>query len=259
MKRILFASLMLAFLSGPVSAKQGDWNRYDSRYFVIYYRNAPLDFVKNVAETAEELYSEIARSLGFMRYRSWGAEERGVIYIHDDKEAYKKHAQNLEWSGGMAIISRKEIVTYAAASGFFDSTLPHELGHIIFREFIGYNPVPVWLDEGVAMYQEKAKRWGANKTVLAAMEQGKFLPLTELTAKRLQAEKSEEIINIFYAESASIVYYMIVELGEYRFENFCRRLSDGVPFEEALKKSYGRFNDIKQLNDAWVDFLKSQK
>ena len=52
---------------------------------------------------------------------------------------------------------------------------------------------------------------------------------------------------------------MIVELGESRFELFCRRLSEGMPFEEALDHSYGRFKNIQQLNDAWVEYLKALK
>ncbi len=164
----------------------------------------------------------------------------------------------MEWSGGLANIAKKEIHTFPSAAGFFDSTLPHELAHIIFREYIGNNEVPVWLDEGVAMYQEKAKRWGANKVVTNAIKQDKFIPLMHLTTKRLSGEKSQEIINIFYAEAASIVYYMIVELGEARFENFCRKLSEGVSFEEALDGNYTRFRNINDLNDRWVEYLKAQ-
>lgn len=80
----------------------------------------------------------------------------------------------------------------------------------------------------------------------------------QLTAARLNSEKSTEIVNIFYAESASIVYYMIVELGQARFENFCRKLADGVSFEEALDQNYSSFRSIQDLNDRWVGYLKSQ-
>ncbi len=250
---ILFAFILFA---QPVLAAEEEWHKYDSSHFIIYYKNAPTDFAKNVAETAESLYDEITRNLGFTRYHGWSRDDRAVIYIYDDHDEYKKHARNMEWSGGMANVEKKEIKTYAAESGFFDSTLPHELGHIIFHEFIKYNPVPLWLDEGVAMYQEKAKRWGANKAVQMYLSHGKFIPLNELTRERLFKDPNKEIVNIFYAESASIVYYMIVEQGESRFENLCRRLSDGIAFEEALDASYGRFTNIQQLNDAWVSYLK---
>ncbi|MCB9772046.1 MAG: hypothetical protein H6754_05805 [Candidatus Omnitrophica bacterium] len=256
-KCVLIVALLFLFAS-YVSADTDRWSKYDSRHFIIYYKNAPLNFVKNVSETAEEYYDEIPRNLGFIRYQGWTYENRAVIYIYDDQDEYRIHAKNMEWSGGMANVLQKEIRTFPAAAGFFDSTLPHELAHLIFREFIGNSHIPLWLDEGVAMYQEKAKRWGANKVVKDAIKRGKFIPLSELTAHRLSREKTEEIINIFYAEAASIVYYMIVELGESRFENFCRKLSAGISFEEALQKNYGRFRNMEDLNNRWVDYLKSQ-
>lgn len=249
---------MFILLLGTTTLEAADeWNKYDSRHFVIYYQQAPQNFVENVAETAESLYDEITSNLGFVRYHGWGRDERAKIYIYNTAEEYKANAKNMEWSGGMANVNSREIRTYAAEYGFFDSTLPHELGHIIFHEFIEYNPVPLWLDEGVAMYQEKAKRWGSNKVVQKIIEQGKFIPLDELTRARLMNSQNQEIINIFYAEASSVVYYMIVELGEARFVNFCRRLSEGVPFDVALDKSYGRFSDVKGLNDSWVEYLKN--
>lgn len=255
---LIFFVLVLFFLLSSAGAEGESWKKYDSRYFVIYYKNAPLDFVDNVSETAQELYEEIPRNLGFIRYKGWMTDERAAIYIYDDQQEYQAHAKNMEWSAGQAIVAQKEIRTFPSAAGFFDSTLPHELAHIIFREFIGNTPVPVWLDEGVAMYQEKAKRWGANKVVGQAIKKGQFIPLSQLTAQRLSQEKDKEIINIFYAESASIVYYMVVELGEARFENFCRKLSQGINFEQALDENYGRFRNIEDLNDRWVEYLKSQ-
>ncbi len=253
---LIIAFCILGF--NTASADDVQWKKHNSRYFVIYYKNAPVDFVESVAQTAGELYENIPRNLGFISYRGWAYDDRAAVYIYDDQAEYQRYAKNMEWSGGLANVGQKEIHTFPSAAGFFDSTLPHELAHLIFREYIGNTQVPVWLDEGVAMYQEKAKRWGANKVVMQALKSGQFIPLTELTANRLRSEKNKEIINIFYAEAASIVYYMIVELGESRFENFCRKLSEGVAFEQALDTNYSRFRNIEDLNTRWVDYLKSQ-
>ncbi len=159
MKRTVVLSLFLIFGLTARADAADNWRKLNSSHFVIYYKEAPLDFVKSVSETAEELYHEIPRNLGFIRYNGWKYENRVAIYIYNDHDDYTIDAKNMGWSSGHANIARKEIRTYPSAAGFFDSTLPHELAHIIFREFIGNNPIPLWLDEGVAMYQEKAKRW----------------------------------------------------------------------------------------------------
>lgn len=151
------------------------------------------------------------------------------------------------------------IRTFPSAHGFFDSTLPHELGHIIFREFIGFKAqIPSWFEEGVAMYQEKARRWGAHDTVRKAMEDGTFKPLDELSITSLRRTSSKDLVNLFYAESASVVNFLINEYGQQRFVRLCRKLKDGGPFSWALDSVYVRFKNIDDLNKAWVKYLNNE-
>ena len=82
-RRILILAVLI-LLAQPVFAEEEDWNKYDGSHFIIYYKNAPMDFAKNVAETAESLYDEITRNLGFTRYHGWARDERASIYIYDD-------------------------------------------------------------------------------------------------------------------------------------------------------------------------------
>ena len=108
------------------------------------------------------------------------------------------------------------------------------------------------------MFQEKAKRWGAHKVVKQAMEKKQFLSIPDLFRLRLYNNTDQDTIDIFYAESASIVYYLIMELGEYRFVQFCRNLKEGKVFDQALSSAYGRFDNLDDLNQAWVKYLENQ-
>ena len=248
--------LILLFCSGAVDAA-GEWEEYKCRHFLIYYHDSPIDFVKTVEEMAEKYYDEITDNLGFRRMKSWNWDERAKIYIYDSANDYKHSARTLGWSSGMASTLQKIIRTYPTAHGFFDSTLPHELGHIIFREFIGHEAdVPRWLEEGVAMYQEKAKRWGAHDAVRQAMKEEIFIPLDELSRMRITNRTDRKTVSLFYAEAASIVYYMISELGEHKFVRFCRKIEDEKDFEKALSSVYYRFDNVEDLNESWVRYLK---
>ena len=255
-KRLLF--FMLIFMGWTsLSYGAGDWTKYRCQHFNIYYKDAPIDFIKTVEKAAEDYYDEITRNLGFTRYKSWSWDDRAIIYIYRDADDYVANSRQYKWSHGSASVREKIIRTFPAAHGFFDSTLPHELGHIIFREFVGYKfNVPLWLDEGVAMYQEKAKRWGVNKDVKKAVKNGSFIALQDLSNLRLTNRTSKSVIDLFYAESASIVYFMITELGEHRFVNFCRQLKKGKKLKDALHLAYVRFRKVEDLNKAWVDYLK---
>src|SRR6185295_10938486 len=117
--------------------------------------------------------------------------------------------------------------------------------HIIFHEYIGFDvDVPLWFEEGVAMYQEKAKRFGANGDVLRALKNGEFISLTDLTNMRLYSDSPPDKVQLFYAESASVVNYMISELGENRFAKLCRELKGGGNFMDAMQSSYVRFSNF---------------
>jgi hypothetical protein len=154
-------------------------------------------------------------------------------------------------------MTSKVIQTYPTAHGFFDSILPHELGHIIFREYVGFaSDIPLWFEEGIAMYQEKAKRWGADADVKEAINNGQFVPLQELQTMRLTHETDKETVMLFYIEAASAVHYLISELGKFKFSLFCQNLKKGSSFNQALEKSYYRFTNIEDLNKAWMGYLK---
>ncbi|MDP2654030.1 MAG: peptidase MA family metallohydrolase [Candidatus Omnitrophota bacterium] len=257
-RKIVFVTMLLAGLASVRGDCQNPkWQEYRCTHFLIYYKNVPMDFVKEVEEAAEGYYSAITRNLGFTRYQGWAFEGRAKIFIYDDQDDYVESSRQAGWSSGMASAREKVIRTFPSAHGFFDSTLPHELGHIIFREFIGYRAmIPLWLEEGVAMHQEKAKRWGAHQMVLKAIEKGEFIPLKALTQISLTQDTDRATVDLFYTESASVVYYLITEFGIHRFVNFCRALKEGRTFEAAFVSAYSRFQNVDDLNKAWVDYLK---
>ncbi|MBF0532270.1 MAG: hypothetical protein HQL23_04140 [Candidatus Omnitrophica bacterium] len=239
------------------SEADGKWREHKENHFIIYYKSAPEDLVVNVADTAENCYREIAHNLGFSRYNSWSWENRAKIYIYDSQEDYVNSSRQAGWSAGEASTREKVIRTFPSAAGFFDSVLPHEMGHIIFREFIGARAdVPLWLEEGVAMYQEKAKRWGADEFVRHAIAEKQFLPLPELSQMKLSSASSNREVNLFYAEAASAFQFLFKEGGDRHFVEFCEELQKNDKFAETFRRVYGRFETLERLNQKWLEYLK---
>lgn len=244
----------------PAFAEEnGDWKEYKNTHFVVFYQNAPKFFVEEVGSSAESSYRSIVSNLGFVRYKGWTYGDRVKIYIYDDANHYIQSAKTYQWSHGIASPKDRIIRTYPAAHGFFDSTLPHELTHIIFREFMGFNIVlPLWFEEGVAMHQEKAKRWGADLAVIKARQEKQFISIPELSIMRLNNRSSSERVALLYMEGASIVSFMNTQFGAKRFERFCHELKKGTPFEWALKNIYVRIKSYEDLNDEWIKYLDTQ-
>ena len=239
----------------PMQSVAEEWTEYKTRHFLIFYDKAPIEFVQAIETAAERFLEDIYADMRFGRPRGWTYDERVKIYIYNDQDDYVNE-RNVAWSHGAASPTKKIIRTFPTAHGFFDSTLPHELGHIIFRDFVGYRvSLPLWFEEGVAMYQEQAKRFGSHAAVREAIEQDLFIPLKELQRMRLYSDTDRSIIALFYAESASIVNYLITEHGKHRFIRFCRKLKEGKSFEAALSNVYVRFKDLDKLNKAWVKYV----
>jgi len=199
----------------------------------------------------------IADNLGFSRYEFWTWDKRARIYIYDDTQDYQEKTGKPAWSGGHAYYHEKVIETYPWAGGFFDSLLPHELGHIIFREFIGtQNNAPVWLDEGVAMYQEKNRRKDIKPTLLQAIEEKKFMSLEKLSQLNIGFVEDKSVVELYYNESVNVVEYLISRFGKDNFVKLCKALKERKNFEQAVTEAYRVFKNLEDLNKNWLKYIK---
>lgn len=254
-KFIIFGLFLFACLRFSEGLAE-EWQARRSSHFIVYYKEAPEDFIENVIDAAEDYYNSITNDLGFTRYDAWGWDERAKIYIYNDKQEFINATTQPSWAGGSAHIKEKKISTFILEAGFFDSMLPHELGHIIFREFVGErDDLPRWLEEGVASYSEKSRRFTAGKIVKLAIENKKFIPLTELSKINLSALQDKESVDLFYAESASLVYFLLTKFNRYNFIDFCNALKRGESFDTALHRGYPRFDNLADLDKQWQRYL----
>jgi len=262
MKKIIIAAAALLFLSATaysqLELEAPDWDVKKSDHFILYSKNASPGYINETIEKAEGFYETITDRLGFTRFDNfWTWDKRVKIYLFKDMDEYQKKSKQPSWSSAGVNIYKREIVTYINMSDFFESALPHELGHIIFREFVGYEKkLPLFLDEGVASYLEDNER--GDKLIvakaLAAAKANVFMDLKKLS----EAKKGDiGIPAVFYSESASVIDFLIDVYGKEKFVLFCkelRQMEQGRNWFTALKDVY-YFQDLSQMNDAWMEFL----
>lgn len=233
------------------------WNTSKSTHFIVYYRNAPEDFIQKLVNRSEDYYNKIADRLGFRRFDFWLWDNRAAIYIYDDANDYRISTGQPSWSAGAVVPRAKIIHAFPYAESFFETILPHEIGHIIFREFVGFDnyAVPGWLDEGVASYQENAKYSRAGSLVKAAAAAGSLMPLEKLAAVKPHSLIDSASAKLYYAEAISIVDYLIKNFGKDNFVVFCQNLRDKRDLQRALNSVY-HFSNTAELDDAWQRYLK---
>jgi len=256
-----FLILISAFLFAGLVSAGGDnllWQTEKSEHFIIYYRDAPREYLDELIRSAERYYNSITAELGFTRFDEfWTWDKRARIYLYKDIKEYQDVTKQPKWAGAGVNIFKREISTYVNMNHFFDAILPHELGHIIFREFVGFDRrLPIWMDEGVVSYLEKQEIGIRMKTAKALIRMKSFMTLEELTAIR-----SPEMIvvpNIFYSEAASVIEFLMDEYGKDKFVSFCQRLKglrQGEDWFDAIRDVYG-FKDLAVMNEKWIEFLR---
>ena len=171
--KFISALCVFLFFIAPCYAVSENWQELKDEHFIVYY--APADpssvlvgsdtkitaenFASQALFEAEKYYQRIAQELGYARYSEfWTWDKRVKVYIYSDRDSYLKSGNYPPWSEGMADYQKKAILSFAGSSGFVDSVLPHEIAHLVFRDFVGINNnIPLWLDEGVAQWAEEKK------------------------------------------------------------------------------------------------------
>ncbi len=256
---VVVFSFCYAFLyAADISATL--WQIKKSTHFIVYYREAPGDYINEVIDRAEGYYNTITTKLGFTRYEEfWTWYKRAKIYLFKDKEEYLRITSQPEWSGALSRTVAHEIYTYVRQDGFFDTVLPHELGHIIFREFIGYDKrLPLWIDEGVATFCEKKDTLEGTKMTRIISRTVFFMDINEMgEINRANLMMPE----IFYAEAESVTEFLINEYGNDKFAEFClalKNLKKEETWEDAIRSVY-KFNSVQEMNDAWLNHLSSYR
>lgn len=253
MRRRLLLALLL-FCAMPAFA--GEWKEFSSEHFLVYYVGES-QFAADVSNQAEKYYDKIAYDLGYSRYDNfWTWDNRVKIYIYPNREAYLNATNAKRWSTGLADYENKRIMSYADSSQFTTELLPHELAHLIFRDFVGFKgQVPVWLDEGVAQWEEEEKRKVAVAMLKEYIARGAIIPLAQLTQLNIAEETNTDLSRRFYVEAVTLVGFMIQKYGQSRFTTFCRGLRDGARINEALSSVYSdSVRDIDELEKEWLKY-----
>lgn len=260
--RMFFRSAFLfsfLFIAGPVFAQMGEgWNELKGTHFIIYHQAPNAVFSARVMKKAEQFYNQVAGDLGYSRRgKFWLWENRAKIYLYSSRENFlSSSGLATGWSNGFAIPERRTIVSFEGSDVFLESILPHELAHLIFRDFVGIDngTVPLWLDEGLAMSEERNRRAGFDQMVRQMIAQRAWIPVAQLNNIRSLQGYSKPQAAVFYAESQSLVRFLLNKGGApERFIQFCRDLRDGKSLDEAFSSNYQRkFPSVQQFEAAWV-------
>ena len=251
---MVFILAAACFLQGLFAAQidSSFWQTEKSQHFIVNYQAAPANYLSQLTSQAEIYYNSIVDDLGFRRFDFWSWDNRAKIYLYDDSGTFLSDTQRQSWAGAVVYVSNRTIKTFIGQAGFFDSILPHELTHIIFREFIGEKIyLPLWIDEGVASAQEKSYLNTRLQIAKDLVAQNQYIKLDKFSEVR---DPDLVQAHIFYGQAASLVVFLIRGQGRENFQDFCRKIRDGADWKSALFSVY-HFNSFDEFEQAWKEFV----
>lgn len=154
------------------------------------------------------------------------------------------------WTGGLAYSDFHIIIMGISGSNaaWDQNTIIHELTHVLVGRFafscIG--SIPAWLNEGLAMFSE-GELDGSMKSMLdSAIRGNTLLPLRSISGS---FSELPDKANLSYAQSQSVVKFLIETYGQEKMSDLLIDLRDAKPIDTALRETYGF--DTDGLEDAW--------
>ncbi|MFH1578365.1 MAG: hypothetical protein ABIC18_04780 [Candidatus Omnitrophota bacterium] len=270
---LLFAAVLFAF----------SWEESKGEHFIVYFAQQDKAFANQVLHKAEKDYRRIATDLGYARNSNfWTWSNRVKIYIYPSHAAFLEASGRPNWSEGIADYKNKKILSYSGSNSFLISVIPHEIAHLIFRDFVGFKgEIPLWLDEGVAQWGEEIKRELVKRLVREYLKTGALISLRDMMDLdiRLIKDKADiqlrslsinnqsrplamsggDLVDLYYIEAASLVGFLITRYGANSFTDFCRQLRDGKRLEHALASAYpNSLSGIEELEHKWIEYLRGE-
>jgi hypothetical protein len=125
-----------------------------------------------------------------------------------------------------------------------EDTVRHELTHLVnARAVEGRQTLPLWLDEGLAVYGQNDPG-GFGDAVAQAIRQNKVVPITSL-APSLRGTDA----GLFYGEAWSITSFLVKTYGQEKFAQLLAAFKGGASEDQAFTMAFGL--DRNGVYNAW--------
>ncbi len=228
------------------------WRSLTEEKVTIYWYEGTQSFGEELMSTAQQALERL--------YEDTGAylKEPIQIYIYaNSQDLQGAMIFPQEWTGGVAFTEYGTIAIGIDMSNldWGKRAITHELTHLVVHQMT-HNPyidLPVWLDEGLAMYTEGPLSSGFVGSLDMAIEQDNLISVRSLSSP-FSAYSDKSYLS--YAQSYSLVEFLITSYGQDKMLELLNVFSQGSNYDDALEKVYGF--DMDGLDILWQDYVVPQ-
>jgi len=251
MKRF-WTIILFSFCFAAISA--ADYERLETQHFSFYFLPVDKSIAADLMRRVESVRSQIIDDMG----GEW--DNKTKVYLAHSEDRFQQlqpqEKKVPDWVVGMAYPALNLIIlkTFRAEKESYPDILisfKHELTHIAIGKAFKRYPIPLWLNEGLAMYEAREWRLGRVSNMTRAVLTRNLIPLKELT-KKFPGEY--RYAALAYDQSFYLVSYLLSKKGRKTFHQFVREYGKGKKLEQALFETYGV--SLAELEEEWTAHLK---
>jgi Peptidase MA superfamily len=233
------------------------WKKLENAKFVLYWYDGGQDFGQAIFDKANQTLTSIQADIG----ATIGTQIQIFIYGNRQEFLTALAPGNQEWAGG-TIDETFNVVLINADSSSLDYALeamPHELTHLVTHAAVKgpYSglALPLWMDEGLAVYHEytppKDARFAAS--LQRAIQTDSLFRLRTIS-ERFPSDPTQA--DLAYGESFSVVAFMIKTYGRDKMKQILDLFKQGTTPDDAFQQVLGVDED--GLENAWRQSVGAQ-
>ena len=229
------------------------WQKVGDDKISIFWYQGNRSFADELLKAAQDAATKLGKDTGVF------IERPVSLYIYGNyRDLRGSIVAPEEWTGGVAYAGFN-IISIGISPNNLEwgkKAVAHELGHLITHQ-VTVSPygatIPPWLDEGLAMHAEGQQGNSDKEALVKSIEDGRLATLQSLSSP-FPADAQEAFYA--YAQSQSVVEYMINTFGKDKLNHLLVLLNDGNSMDDALLKTYD-FN-LSGLDEAWIEYMTGQ-
>ncbi len=216
---------------------------YSDEHFIIRYRRSENLEGSKIRDDLRDAYRVISQDFGhYPKYKI-------PVLLYDREEYQSLMGSVPHWSGALYDGKiRLPVYQGTVTEQNLKKLIYHELTHAFILD-LSQMKCPIWLNEGLAQYQENKVKTIDLKLLIDAVRGKTLLSLDELMFEDISKNPSQERAIVFYLESFSFVSYLIEHNRMYNVKQLLISLGKGTPFLEAFEKEFNR--SFKESAGEW--------
>ncbi len=225
------------------------WQSLTEGKVTMFWYEGDESFVQELMASTQQALARLAEDTGAY------LEKPVRIYIYADAQGLRgAMIYPQEWTGGVAFTEHGTIAIGIAPVdlAWGKRAIAHELAHLVIHQmtFNPYIDLPIWLDEGLAMYAEGPLELALATYLNKAVAENSLISVRSLSSPFSAYAKEATLA---YAQSYSLVEFLISSYGQGRTLELLNTFRQGSSYDAALNKVYGF--DMDGLDALWRDYV----